>query len=81
MMVCPAVAFSASLPMLVSGMMLQAMGLRKESRIPAVARPPQEVVQQFNLSPFYKKFVSAGGIPSSGREKPPITPSLKRLIS
>lgn len=63
------VAFSVPLLILVSGVMLQAMGAGKEKHTPVVTQPPREIVRQFNLSPFYKKFVSAGGIPIVGSEK------------
>jgi len=66
---CPVVAFSVPLLILVSGVMLQAMGAGKEKHTPVVTQPPREIVRQFNLSPFYKKFVSAGGIPIVGSEK------------
>jgi hypothetical protein len=60
---------SLTLLILVSGVMLQAMGSGKEKQSLVVTPPPKEVVQQFNLSPFYKKFVSAGSVPVVGSEK------------
>ena len=60
---------SAPLLMLASGVMLQAMGSGKEKQTLVVTQPPQEIVHQFNLSPFYKKFVSAGSVPVVGSEK------------
>ncbi|MEZ8221105.1 Concanavalin A-like lectin/glucanases superfamily protein [Candidatus Fervidibacteria bacterium JGI MDM2 JNZ-1-D12] len=53
----------------VSGLMLQAVGDDKPQTLLKVTTPPQEIVKQFNLSPFYKKFVSANGIPIVGSEK------------
>ncbi|MEZ8217373.1 hypothetical protein B0813_000910 [Candidatus Fervidibacteria bacterium JGI MDM2 SSWTFF-3-K9] len=60
---------SAPLLMLASGVILQAMGSGKEKQTLVVTQPPQEIVHQFNLSPFYKKFVSAGSVPVVGSEK------------
>ncbi|MCS7266292.1 MAG: hypothetical protein NZ805_15850 [Armatimonadetes bacterium] len=53
----------------VIGLMVQVVGSEKEQNLLSVTNPPQEVVKHFNLPPFYKKFVSANGIPIVGSEK------------
>ncbi len=52
-----------------SGLVVQAVGSKEQQTSLKVINPPQEVVKQFNLSPFHKKFVSAGGIPVISSEK------------
>lgn len=51
------------------GLMTQAVGAKRNSANMEVTRPPQEIVKQFNLPPFYEKFVSANGIPVLGSRK------------
>mgnify|MGYP001626358325 CR=1 FL=1 len=53
----------------VSALMVQGAGSKFQEVGLQVTSPPEETVKKFNLSPFYKKFVSAGGIPIIGSEK------------
>lgn len=54
---------------LISGVTMRAMGVKRNGQDLAVTRPPESLSRQLGLSPFYKKFVSANGIPIVGSER------------